>query len=214
MAGAATHHHHHNERCQSCAAQLKHRLYCDTCEKIQQLGQGDDYFSIFGHPRTFKLDPKRIEKNFEEMMLALHPDFYANAEAQEQTLSLEHTALLNEAKNALFNPYLRGRYLLTLLVPELGTVLGQPPQTFILETFALQEALDEAEKGRRDIGPLSKQISKLSTEIEEALEQQFGKLTEYGDQPELVEAIRAGLSKLKFLINLRDRARSIEKSLS
>ena len=214
MTHAAPHHHHHDERCQSCASELKHRLYCDSCEKIQQLGQGDDYFSIFGHPRSFKLDQAVIEATFDEMMLALHPDFHATAEAHQQALSIEHSALLNEAKNALFNPYLRGRYLLTLLVPEIGTVLGQPPQDFIFETFEIQEALDAAEQGNQELAPLQGRIAAMSSQLELDLDGQFQKLTEYGDQPELVEQIQAGLGKLKFVLNLATRANEIKKQVS
>ncbi|MDT8445944.1 MAG: iron-sulfur cluster co-chaperone HscB C-terminal domain-containing protein [bacterium] len=201
-----------HDRCQACASELKHRLFCDHCEKIQQMGKGDDYFSIFGHKKSFKLDKALVEETFDELILALHPDFHATAEAGEQALSIEHTALLHQAKNALFNPYLRGRYLLTLLVPEIGASLSSPPQSFIIETFELQEALDEAAAGTREVAPLSLQIEEMSASVQEELSQQFGDLIGYADQPELVEAIQGNLAKLKFLLNLSERAQAITKN--
>lgn len=204
-------HQHTDERCQSCASQLKHRLFCDHCEKIQQLGKGDDYFSIFGHPKRFSLDKALVEETFDELVLALHPDFHATADAGEQALSMEHTALLHEAKNALFNPYLRGRYLLTLLVPEIGAAQASPPQEFIIETFELQEALDEAAQGKRDVAELAEQFERRSQALEKELNTQFEDLKGYADQPELVESIQGNLAKLKFLLNLSDRAGEIQK---
>ena len=201
------------ERCHSCAAQLKHRLYCDSCEKIQQLGKGDDYFTIFGHPRQFQLDAAAVEEAFEELILALHPDFYATAEPVEQILSVEHTTLLNEAKDALLNPYLRGRYLLTLLVPEIAATSVQPPQGFIIETFELQECLDQAEQGRAALEPLAKRVHDQCTATEAGLAVQFQQLEGYADQPELVEEIQSNLAKLKFLLNLQGRVSQIEKNL-
>jgi len=200
------------QQCHSCAAHLKHRLYCDSCEKIQQLGKGDDYFTIFGHPRQFLLDPEVIEAAFENLVMALHPDFYANAEPVQQSLSLEHTALLHEAKGALFNPYLRGRYLLSLLVPELGASLVKPPQAFLIQTFEWQETLDHAHAKGSNLKGVADQIQAQKTDIELSLQDQFQQLETYADQPELVVEIGVNLGKLKFILNLQQRINDIKKS--
>ena len=206
--------HHNHDRCQSCAAELKHRLYCDSCEKLQQLGKGDDYFTIFGHPRRFVIEEPVVEAAFDELLLALHPDLHATAEPQEQALSVEHTALLMEAKQALFNPYLRGKYLLSLLAPDLGSAVSKPPQGFLVQTFELQEALDQAEAGKAPLGPTQTDILALQKALEAELNGQFDRLTEDADQPELVKEIQSGLGKLKFLLNLKERAQELAKKLS
>jgi len=200
------------QQCHSCSAHLEHRLYCGSCEKIQQLGKGDDYFTIFEHPRQFKLDEAVVEQAFETLIMALHPDFYATAEPTEQALSLEHTALLHEAKNALFNPYLRGRYLLSLLVPELGASTSQPPQDFLIQTFEWQETLEQAQTSGGDLSGVEQVVSGEQQTVEDSLETQFQQLETYADQEELVEAIGANLGKLKFLLKLQERINDIKKN--
>ena len=57
---------------------------------------------------------RRWRSSYRELSLQLHPDRFAQADAQERRLSLEQTTALNEAYKTLKDPVRRAFYLLKL----------------------------------------------------------------------------------------------------
>jgi molecular chaperone HscB len=88
--------------------------FCGACRRIQPVGRTEDYYSLFGLPREFALDPLELERRFHERSRALHPDRFARAEPRERRLSLERATRLNDAHRALKDWRRRAAYLLKL----------------------------------------------------------------------------------------------------
>jgi len=199
----------HSHQCDSCESQLKSSLFCNACERLQQLDEEEDYFSIFNQPQSYAIDRAAIENNFDEMIVNLHPDFFAQADERDQSLSLHHTSLLHQAKGCLFNPFERGKYLLNLLLPGQDLILGNPPQSFLMEMFELQEDLDQLDRGQGDPDALATKIEGLVQNCDQALQSGFS-----GFAPENrsgIQQLKDELSKLKFLLNLQTRMEEIRR---
>ncbi len=196
-------------QCDSCESTLKSALFCSACERLQQVDDREDYFTLFSQPRRFKVDKKAIEAVFDELILNLHPDFFAQADERDQALSLHHTSLLHEAKACLFNPFERGKYLLRLLYPGEEVRLGRPPADFIMDMFDLQEGLDALEQGSGQGRAMSDQIGEELRGVCQALEEGYQKLAQNKHQPAIRQTFLDNLAKLKFLLNLEQRLSEI-----
>ncbi|MDH5559395.1 MAG: hypothetical protein OEY59_00910 [Deltaproteobacteria bacterium] len=207
------HHHCASERCDKCDSELKHTIYCTACEKIQQYNKTMNYFSIFGVSPGYDIDKKEVTAAFERLIFALHPDMYVNGSKEDQALSLSHTALLYEAKETLFYPFKRGRYLLSLLMPGFDGMIPQPPQAFVLEMFEIQEELDLVQEGSGSLKQTEARINLLLQEIDEALSADFKAYIPNREDKMTAGKILSNLAKLKFLDNLGERIRMIGKNL-
>lgn len=56
---------------------------------------------LYGLPRRLTIDPRQLETKFYELSRAFHPDFFQNKGAEEQTISLGNSAMLNTAYRTL-----------------------------------------------------------------------------------------------------------------
>ena len=207
--------HGHNERCNDCESELKDQLYCSACEKIQNYNNSLNYYSIFGVKPSYKVDKKEINDAFERLIVSLHPDMYMTSSKEDQALSLSHTALLYEAKDTLFNPFKRGRYLLTFLSGGQSNPIPQPPGLFIMDMFEIQEELDEVEEGRGDLGSIANEITNQIQKIDQQLLVEFDELIKINSEQKIEQGkakqILENLSKLKFVENLAERLNSLKK---
>lgn len=201
----------HERHCESCRSDLKLSLFCDACQRVQALGEKENYFSVFDQPLCYLIDRDSLEKVFDDLVMDLHPDFHTQGDARDQALSLQHTAMLHEAKDTLYDPFERGKYLLRLLVPKTGNLTVHPPQDFLMEMFELQEGLDEAERDPSLIPGLEGRIQELVAEGERGINPLFEGLLAERDNEELPELIKEGLGKLKFLLNLNHRLQETKK---
>ena len=199
------------KHCDACESTLKSGLFCNACSRVQALGERENYFSIFGQNPCYEIDPTAIEAAFDELIVELHPDFHTQGDARDQALSLQHTALLHEAKDALFDPFQRGKYLLRLINPMIGNLTVHPPQSFLIEMFEIQEELDELEQSGGDFGTMEKKIQAEVQEGESQLAQTFELLTQDRENVALTGSVKETLGKLKFLLNLALRLHEIKK---
>ena len=127
--------------------------FCAHCGKVQPLAGQTDYFRFFALPRQLGLDAAELEKQFHQLSWQLHPDRFHTAGAYEQELSLERTALLNDAYRTLRDPVSRVGYLLALEgVRKEGEVKQQAPPDLLEEVFALNEYLEELRTAKRSGG--------------------------------------------------------------
>jgi molecular chaperone HscB len=99
-----------------------------------------NYFTFFGFPRKLNLDPAELEKEFYALSRRLHPDLFAQANAEERAWSLEQSSMLNDAYRTLKDPIKRTEYLLRL------------------EGVELEEQSKQATEKARATGELKKQV--------------------------------------------------------
>ena len=120
---------------------------CPACGKVQPVAPGTTLFDVLGLPRGVDVDRAELERAYRERSLRLHPDRAGKEDPRERRLSLERTALLNEAYKTLRAPEPRAFYLLKLhgldLQKEEARAITVPPKV-LEEVLDLREQLDSA----------------------------------------------------------------------
>lgn len=182
--------------CWDCKVPTAGAHFCAACGKIQPQPPATDYFSFFGLPRRLGLDPAALERQFHQLSWKLHPDNFHQASGYEQELSLEKTAVLNDAYRTLRDPVARVEYLLGLEgVRREGEIKQQAPPDLLAEVFELNEYLEELRAAKRAGGD-ERQLADLRHQLEAAresfrqkLEAVLSELTaRFGEWDGLVEA--------------------------
>lgn len=139
-------------KCWNCDEESAGLPFCGACGKIAGRVAGTTHFALFGLPPSPDVELAALERQYRELSLKLHPDRFAQAEARERRLSLEHTTALNEAYKTLKDATRRAFYLLTLhgvdLDNEASAAQKQMPPEFLEEVMDLREALDTAMEAR------------------------------------------------------------------
>ena len=198
--------------CHFCDEGLETPLYCFSCDKIQKQEKAPDYFRLFSLEPSFSIDQERLNEEYDKLIEALHPDFHVQGSSHDQSLSLDYTALINEAKNILEDPFLRGKYLLSLVHPDAATLPRELPQDFIMNMFMLQEALEELEGGNgteEEHLRVTGEIDQLKNSLEQELEQKFSLLLQNLEQSDILSEIQYALAKLKFIVNLEEKLKEV-----
>ena len=54
--------------------QLNNLLTCSKCNVLRIIPKDANYFDLFGIPRTFKMDLKKLAQKYKSMQRILHPD--------------------------------------------------------------------------------------------------------------------------------------------
>jgi molecular chaperone HscB len=161
--------------CWSCGT-MRAVHFCSSCGKVQP-PVPVNYFTFFGFPRKLNLDPAELEKEFYALSRRLHPDLFAQANAEERAWSLEQSSMLNDAYRTLKDPIKRTEYLLRLEGVELEEQSKQ----------ATEKARATGELKKQVVPPgLLEEVFELNMHLEELRNQK--KTGE--DDPALLEEIR------------------------
>lgn len=103
-----------------------------------------NYFQLFGLNESFSIDLDALAERYRQLQRALHPDRFASATDQERRLSLQQTAQINAAYQALKDPLQRAQYLLQLRGIDLSQGRGTINDLEFLEAqLELRERLAE-----------------------------------------------------------------------
>ncbi|MFV1996917.1 MAG: Fe-S protein assembly co-chaperone HscB [Acidiferrobacterales bacterium] len=166
-----------------------------------------NYFEIFGLPEAFDIDTAVMKGRYHDLQQQLHPDRFASATDQEKRLSVQMTALVNEAFQTLKNPLRRGRYLLQLrgidTNEEIDTAMDP---AFLMEQIELREALDAACDSAR---PLP-ELASLGHEVTQAIDVHTDKLRDRLSQHNEI-ALREARHTVRELQFLEKLAQEIEQ---
>ncbi|HUM09645.1 MAG TPA: Fe-S protein assembly co-chaperone HscB [Myxococcaceae bacterium] len=150
-------------RCWNCQSEVAGTDVCPSCGKVQPVAAGTTLFDVLGLPRGVDVDRSELERAYRERSLRLHPDRAGKDDPRERRLSLERTALLNEAYRTLRAPEPRAFYLLKLhgldLLRDEARAIAVPPD--VLEgVLELREQLDSARTAGDD-----EEVSALSDRV-------------------------------------------------
>jgi molecular chaperone HscB len=130
---------------------------------VQPVAAGTTLFDVLGLPRGVDVDRAELERAYRERSLRIHPDRTGKDDPRERRLSLERTALLNEAYKTLRAPEPRAFYLLKLhgldLQKDEARAVTVPPNV-LEEVLDLREQLDSARAAGDD-----EQVSALSDRV-------------------------------------------------
>ena len=150
-------------RCWNCQAEVGAAEVCPACGKVQPVAPGTTLFEVLGLPRGVDVDRAELERAYRERSLRLHPDRTGKDDLRERRLSLERTALLNEAYKTLRTPEPRAFYLLKLhgldLQKDEARAITVPPNV-LEDVLDLREQLDSARTAGDD-----EQVSALSDRV-------------------------------------------------
>jgi molecular chaperone HscB len=178
--------------CWSCGS-TPAAQFCSSCGKVQP-PVPVDYFTFFGFPRKLDLDTAALEKEFYALSRRLHPDLFAQANANERAFSLEQSSMLNDAYRTLKDPIKRTEYLLGMEGVELEEQSKQAtekaratgelkkqvvPPDLLEEVFELNMHLEElrAQKKMGEDDPaLLEEIGKAKLSLEEKYDALFNEL--------------------------------------
>ena len=198
--------------CWHCQSEVAGEYFCDRCVKVQPVSKDLDYFTCMGFPRRLTIDPSQLETKFYELSRAFHPDFYQNKSAEEQTISLGNSAMLNTAYRTLRDPIQRAEYLLDLEAGAVKDIRTSPPADLFEEILELQDTLDEYRAADRASGAAATLCSKLQTErmtlerrqqdMETTLQQLFTQWDALQDRGEATDQARA--ERVRILKHMRD----------
>ena len=100
-------------------------------------------FERLGLPATFRVDGATLEGNYLAKSRAVHPDFHANATADERAVMLAESAALNDAYATVREPLKRAEALLAL--HGVSSTVAPADQAFLMASMDLRERIDGGE---------------------------------------------------------------------
>ncbi|MFC3146612.1 Fe-S protein assembly co-chaperone HscB [Piscinibacterium candidicorallinum] len=105
----------------------------------------NDFFALFGLPRSFRVDLVQLESAYREVQARVHPDRHAAAGDAQQRVAMQWATAANEGFKTLKQPIKRAQYLLKLagvdVQAESNTAM---PPAFLMQQMEWRETLDDA----------------------------------------------------------------------
>ena len=103
-----------------------------------------DFFSLFGLPRSYDLALDQLESAWKRLQAVVHPDRFAGGGDAQRRMALQWSTRINEGHQTLKHPISRASYLLALHGVDLQTESNTSmPTAFLMTQMAWREALDE-----------------------------------------------------------------------
>jgi len=111
---------------------------CVGCGSLQPPPAENDPYAVLQLKRSFHIEDDTIDDAWRTVSRAVHPDRWVGKAAVFRRMSLQWTALVNEARRILKDPLSRARYLATgdPKPQERGGI--QPDADFLEQIFDLQ----------------------------------------------------------------------------
>lgn len=174
-------------------------------------GNTQNYFEIFGFPESYDLDLAELSSRFRKLQSAIHPDKYANASDMERRLSVQKSALINEAYLALKSPLERARYMLKMRGVDLSSdTSAEMAPEFLMQQMELREELENVQRSDNQMEALdavSRKINHLLEEHKSIVSQYFAE--NEADINKIVDYVR----RMQFLCKLRQEVELLEETL-
>ena len=159
-----------------------------------------DFFSLFGLPRRFRLDEAALEAAYHDLHAKVHPDRPAHLSDADKRRAMQWATRVNEGFRTLRKPLDRARYLIELAGVDLGseTNTAMAPE-FLMEQMEWREAVEEAEEAA-DASELEHLHQRLRGQIRELLAHLERQLDDEDDARAAAETARRRM----FLEKLRN----------
>jgi len=189
--------------CWNCGRPPDSVHFCRHCQSLQP--PAVDRFAYLGLEQKLRIDRADLENRFYELSRRLHPDRYFQRPERERQLSLDATAVLNDAYRTLKDPVARAEYLLGLHGIKKGEQksLNVPPE-LLEEVFELNVTLEEMRSGaaaRPQLETARVKFERMLHEVDQALEGCFARWDQDGGLQAL-ESIHGALNRRNYIRNL------------
>lgn len=166
---------------------------CVGCGSIQPPPPAPDLFAVLGLKRRWELPEAELNAAWREVSRKVHPDRFAGRSAVERRMSLQWTAVINEARRVLKDRSARARYLATgrsRPSDDRGPALDPD---FLEEMFELRMEADMDPEGVRP------RAEAMQAEIQGEIDGIFQRWEAGGGD---LSAVEERLARLKYLDNL------------
>ena len=169
-----------------------------------------NYFDLLNLPRAFVVDERLLEKQYRELVAAVHPDRFVTDSPEQRRLAMQAATLANEAWRCLRDPCSRAAYLCRLEGVAVDAVAraGASPE-FLTEQMEWREALDEARLAARlaDLEALGKNVAL-------ARDRAIGRLAELIDTRADFEAAARVVGQLMYIDRFSEQVEEALDDLS
>ncbi len=126
--------------CVSCKAPLEENLViCRVCQALQPIYSEVSPFRYFGFDPQFDLDELKLEREYLDLQVVVHPDKQAKRSAEECEYAKSHAIKVTQAYETLKDPIKRAQALMHLKGIELNL------ETHIQDPELLQQTLERQE---------------------------------------------------------------------
>ncbi len=170
-----------------------------------------DYFALFNLPVAYDLDYEVLTQRYREMQGMIHPDRFVNATEKERRVSVQLTALTNEAYQILKAPLARARYLLQLRGVDIDDSVTSKDIAFLTEQIELRERLEEVRHSadiERELLKLGGELQSRLAGIQLALQDAFQE-----ESPDSLDKAHRLYDEMQFISRLYDELDEIEDAL-
>ena len=169
-----------------------------------------DHFTLFGLPRSFRIDAAALDQRYREIAAQVHPDKFVQAGDAERRLSLQWATRVNEAYQTLKAQLSRAQYLLLLAGHDVGAEnnTAMPPE-FLMEQMEWREAVAEARVAREQ-GELEQLHHRVKQRMNERYEQLAELLDDQHDYATGADRVRRLMFLEKLLFDIDDAMAALE----
>jgi molecular chaperone HscB len=160
--------------CWGCHAEISEAEICPRCGRLQPVQEGDrEYYRFLGFPEPrLNLDEKALEELFHAKSRQFHPDRFQRKDPKELEISLQRSAVLNEAYRILREKKSRARYVVERFGEEKSDSKNVPAELAELY-FDLQDLLADPTQTER-LQSLMAELKEKRVRLETHLQQLFG----------------------------------------
>ncbi len=167
------------------------------------------YFTLFGLPEKFDIDPTQLAVSFRKLQAKYHPDRFVNSDDKERRLALQATGFINEANETLKSSRLRARYLLKLKGIDFDDEIDTTQDgVFLMHQMELREALEDVTNAQDPLARVDDVAQEISGEAD-ALKDEFVEKFEAGEYDDAKEAVL----KMKFFERLCQESKRLTEKL-
>lgn len=163
-----------------------------------------NFFQLFALPEHFRLDGTRLEQQYHDLQIQVHPDKFAHLPEAERRLSMQWATRVNEAYQTLRSPVRRARYLLSLYgvdtQEENNTAM---PMDFLMQQMEWREAIEDARRASA-----LEVLEQLEARVNQETQALHALLAATIDDEKNYHAAAEGVRKLKFLEKLEEEIAS------
>lgn len=177
-------------------------LACADCRSLHDRVQGADYFELFGLPRRFAVDAEALQSRYLAISRNIHPDGFATAEPEMQSLVLRLSAAVNKAYDTLRDPIQRANYLLETSGGKSAADDKRVPPDLLAHVMMLREQIEEAKaEGRAaELASIKQSVQQRRSGALEEITATAGRLDAGAEGTR--DALRLQLNAMKYWDNL------------
>jgi molecular chaperone HscB len=189
-------------KCATCEALHQVPLACHDCHVLLAHLQGADYFEVFGLSRGYDIDLDALQRKYLAISKNIHPDRFAAAGEEMQSLAQRLAAAVNKARDVLHDPFTRAEYLLETAGGPSAAQDKSVPGDLLTQVMDWREELEQGDAAsdgpRRDA--LMARISAAREKLERDIAELCHMLAESDDETK--RCLRRSLNGLKYLRTL------------